>query len=386
MFDFQPNETQEMIRETAKQFASRVLEPRAAALDRDGGFPSESLTEAAELGLLGINVSEEYGGVQAGAVAYSLAVTELARACAATTVALCVSNMVAEVVEHFGTSEQRSEHVEKLTSGEYVVGGFALSEAGAGSDPRGMKTRAQKTDKGWVLNGSKLWITSGTHAGLFVVWARTGGTEERPGISAFLVRGDTPGLIRGKPEHKMGQHGSTTTALDFEDCEIPEEALLSELDRGFPIAMMALDGGRIGIGSLALGVASAAADYAAKYSTERQQFGRPISAFQAIQWMVANNHTELDAARLMVLRAAWLKDQKQPFSREASMAKLFASERGFGVCNRALQILGGYGYTQEFPVERYLRDIRVTSIYEGTSEIQRVVISRDIARRFAEAG
>src|SRR5690606_11044033 len=231
--------------------------------------------EAAELGLLGINVDEELGGVEAGAVAYSLAVTELARACASTTVALCVSNMVAEVVAHFGNSDQRSEHVPKLTSGEYVVGGFALSEAGAGSDPRGMKTRAQKSDKGWVLSGSKHWITSCTDAGLFVVWARTGGTEARPGISAFLVRGDTPGLIRGKPEHKMGQHGSTTTALDFENCELPEGALLSELDRGFPIAMMALDGGRVGIGSLALGVASVACDYAAKYSTERVQFGAP---------------------------------------------------------------------------------------------------------------
>lgn len=383
MFDFQPNETQEMIRDTARQFAARVLEPRAAKLDQEGGFPLESLQEAAELGLLGINVGEAYGGVQAGAVAYSLAVTELARACAATTVAMCVSNMVAEVVEHFGNSDQRTEHVNKLTSGEHIVGGFALSEAGAGSDPRGMKTKARKTDKGWVLNGSKLWITSGTHAGLFVVWARTGGTDERPGISCFLVPGDTPGLIRGKAEHKLGQHGSTTTALDFEDCEVPDGALLSELDRGFPIAMMALDGGRIGIGSLALGVALAASDYASKYSTERQQFGRPISKFQAIQWMIADNYTALDAARLMVLRAAWLKDQKQPFSREASMAKLYASEKGFWACNRALQILGGYGYTQEFPVERYLRDIRVTSIYEGTSEIQRVVISRDIARRFA---
>jgi alkylation response protein AidB-like acyl-CoA dehydrogenase len=382
MFDFAPTEMQEMIRDTARQFAQRVLEPRAVKLDQEGGFPSESLSEAADLGLLGINVSEEYGGVEAGAVSYSLAITELAKACAATTVAMCVSNMVAEVVEHFGNADQRSEHLPKLTSGDYVVGGFALSEAGAGSDPRGMKTKAEKTDKGWVINGSKLWITSGTHAKLFVVWARTGGTPEKPAISCFLVNGDAPGVTRGAPEHKLGQHGSTTTALDFDNVEVPDEALLGELGRGFPIAMMALDGGRIGIGSLALGVGLAANQYAANYATEREQFGRPISKFQAIQWMIADNATELEAARLLVLRAAWLKDQKQPFSREASMAKLWASEKSFTACNRALQVLGGYGYTQEFPIERYLRDVRVTSIYEGTSEIQRIVISRDIARRF----
>jgi alkylation response protein AidB-like acyl-CoA dehydrogenase len=383
VFDFEPTEIQEMIRDTARQFAARVLEPKAAKLDHEGGFPSESLAEAAELGLLGIGVGEEYGGVEAGAVAYSLAITELAKVCASTTVAMCVSNMVAEVVEHFGNSDQRSEHVPKLTSGEYVVGGFALSEAGAGSDPRGMTTKAEKTDKGWVINGSKLWITSGTHAKLFVVWARTGGTLERPGISAFLVNGDAPGVTRGVPEEKMGQHGSTTTALDFTDVELDESALLGEVDAGFPIAMMALDGGRIGIGSLALGVGLAATEYATRYATERQQFGRPISKFQAIQWMLADNVTELDAARLLVLRAAWLKEQKQAFSREASMAKLYASEHAFSACNRALQVLGGYGYTREYPIERHLRDVRVTSIYEGTSEIQRVVISRDIARRFA---
>ena len=229
MFDFAPNEMQEMIRDTARGFAERVLAPRAVKLDQEGGFPSESLAQAAELGLLGINVGEDYGGVQAGALSYSLAVTELAKACAATTVAMCVSNMVAEVVEHFGNADQRSEHLPKLTSGEYIVGGFALSESGAGSEPRGMTTKAEKTDKGWVLNGSKLWITSGTHAKLFVVWARTGGTPERPAISAFLVNGDAPGVTRGAPEHKLGQHGSTTTALDFDNVEYLSSAALGKL-------------------------------------------------------------------------------------------------------------------------------------------------------------
>jgi alkylation response protein AidB-like acyl-CoA dehydrogenase len=381
--DFELDETQTMIRDTARQFAERVLAPRAAALDHAGTFPRESVAEAAELGLLGINVPVEFGGVEAGALAYSLAVTELARACAATTVTLCVSNMVAEVIGAFGTREQREEHVPKLCSGEYVVGGFALSETAAGSDPGGMTTRARKTDRGWVIDGSKLWITSGTHAGLFVVWARTSDKPGPRGISTFLVPGDAPGLTRGKPEEKLGQHGSTTTALEFEGVEVPDEALLGEIDRGFPVAMMALDGGRIGIASLALGVGLAASEFAARYAIDRKQFGQSIADFQAIQWMIADNATELDAARMLVLRAAWLKQQGKLFTREASMAKLFASERAFWACNRALQMLGGNGYTRDFPIERYLRDVRVTSIYEGTSEIQRIVIGRDVVRQFS---
>lgn len=381
--DFTPSETQDMIRSTARQFAGRVLEPNAVRLDREHRFPRESLAEAAELSLLGINVPAEYGGVEAGAVAYSLAITELARACAATTVAVCVSNMVAEVICAFGNADQRSEHVPKLCSGEYVVGGFALSESGAGSDPGGMTTRARKTDRGWVLDGSKLWITSGTDAGLFVVWARTTDAPGTRGISCFLVRGDTPGLVRGKPEEKLGQRGSPTTALEFEGVEVGDEALLGETERGFPIAMMALDGGRIGIASLALGVGLAANEFANRYAIDRKQFGQSITSFQAIQWMMADSHVELEAARLLILRAAWLKEQHRQFSREAAMAKVWASERAFAACNRALQMLGGYGYTQDFPVERYLRDVRVTMIYEGTSEVQRVVIGRDVVRQFS---
>jgi alkylation response protein AidB-like acyl-CoA dehydrogenase len=381
--DFTPSETQVLIRNTARQFAERVLEPSAVRLDREHSFPRETLAEAAELGLLGINVSADYGGVEAGAVAYSLAVTELARACAATTVAICVSNMVAEVICAFGNEDQRSEHVTKLCSGEYVVGGFALSESGAGSDPGGMTTRARKTDKGWVIDGSKLWITSGTDAGLFVVWARTSDAPGARGVSCFLVRGDAPGLTAGKPEEKLGQRGSPTTALEFEGVEVGDDALLGELERGFPVAMMALDGGRVGIASLALGVGLAASEFGNRYALERKQFGQSITNFQAIQWMIADNATELEAARLLTLRAAWLKQSGKPFTREASMAKLWASERAFAACNRALQMLGGYGYTQDFPVERYLRDVRVTMIYEGTSEIQRVVIGRDVVRSFS---
>ncbi|MBL9102112.1 MAG: acyl-CoA dehydrogenase family protein [Myxococcales bacterium] len=372
-----------MIVESARQFAARVLAPRAAGLDREGGFPRESLREAAELGLLGINVPEALGGVEAGAVAYALAVIELGRVCASTTVAMTVSNMVAEVVTKFGTPAQREQHVPRLCSGEYAVGGFALSEAGAGSDPAGMRTRARRTDRGWLLSGQKLWITSGTDAGLFVVWARTNDNPGSGGISAFLVRGDAPGLVRGKPEHKMGQHGSTTTPLDFNDVELDDDALLGDEGKGFRVAMMALDGGRIGIAALALGCGLAATDYAAGYAQERRQFGQPIAGFQAIQWMLADSATELDAARLLVLRAAWLKEQGRGFTTEASMAKLMASERAYAACDRAIQVLGGYGYSQEFPVERYLRDVRVTRIFEGTSEIQRIVLSREVMRRFA---
>lgn len=383
MFDLQPNETQEMIQETARQFAERSLAPRALQADREHAFPSASLKEAAELGLLGVNLPEELGGVEAGVVSYSLAVTELAKGCAGTTVAICVSNMVGEVIAAFGTPDQRTEHVPKLVAGEYVVGGFALSEPGAGSDPGGMTTRAKKTDKGWVLNGSKLWITSGTHSKLFVVWARTNQSPGTAGLSAFLVDGDAPGVSRGKAEEKMGQHASTTTALEFSDVEVPDEALLGEEGKGFRIAMMALDGGRVGIASLALGLGLKANEVARDYALERKQFGEPIARFQAIQWMLADSATELDAARLLTLRAAWLKERQKPFTREASMAKLYSSEKSCAACDRAIQVLGGYGYATEYEVERYYRDARVTRIYEGTSEVQRIVIGRNVIRRFA---
>ena len=388
MFDLSLDDAQQMVVDTARRFAARVLAPRAAQLDVEGGFPRDSLAEAAKLGLLGINVPEALGGVEAGAVAYALAVVELARACASTTVAMTVSNMVAEVITKFGTPAQREQHVPALCSGEYVVGGFALSEAGAGSDPAAMRTRAHRTERGWLLSGQKLWITSGSDAGLFVVWARTddpAASKGTAGITAFLVRGDAPGLVRGKPEHKLGQHGSTTTPLEFNEVLLGDDALLGEEGRGFRVAMMALDGGRIGIASLALGCGLAATDFAADYALQRSQFGQAIAGYQAIQWMLADSATELDAARLLVLRAAWLKEQGKGHTTEAAMAKLMASERAHAACDRAIQILGGYGYVRDFPVERYLRDVRVTRIFEGTSEIQRIILSREVMRRFARA-
>jgi alkylation response protein AidB-like acyl-CoA dehydrogenase len=382
MLDFQPSDAQAAVQVQARRFAQEVLEPRAAVLDREGGFPHDNIAQAAAAGLLGVNIPEALGGRGAGVVAYSLAVTETARACAATTVAICVSNMVAEVVTHFGTEDQRTGYVPRLCRGELVVGAFALSEPGAGSDPGAMRTKATRTDRGWVIEGSKLWITSGSDAGLFVVWARTSAAPGTRGISTFLVPGDVPGLVRGKPEHKLGLCGSTTTAIDFEGCEVGPEALLGEEGRGFPVAMMALDGGRVGIASQALGIGLAAIETATRIAAADEA----LASEQWVQWALADSATELDAARLLTLRAAWRKEEGRPFSREASIAKVFTSERAFAACNRAVEVLGAAGCDEALPVERGLRDVRVAMIYEGTSEVQRIVISRDVMRRFGGGG
>jgi alkylation response protein AidB-like acyl-CoA dehydrogenase len=375
--DFQLDETQEMVRETARRIGREILAPRAKDLDHSHAFPAEQVKALAEAGLLGVNVPAEYGGAEAGVVAYSLAISEVAGACASTSVTMGVTNMVGELICHFGTEAQKSAHVPKLTSGAYPAGAFALSEPQAGSDAGGLKTRAERRGDRWVLNGAKQWITSGDVAGVMVVWARTGGPGPK-GISAFLVEGGTPGLVAGPPEKKMGQRGSPTVGLTFEDCEIPEDALLGREGEGFKIAMMALDGGRIGIASQAVGIAQAALDAAVAYAAEREAFGSPIGKFQAIQWKIADMATEIEAARLLALQAAALKEAGRPFTQQASMAKLFASEMAVRACLEAVQIHGGYGYVDEFPVERYLRDVRVTTIYEGTSEIQRLVIARNL--------
>jgi alkylation response protein AidB-like acyl-CoA dehydrogenase len=373
--DLDLTESQTLVLGTARSFAERVIKPVAAELDREERFPADILKGLAELGMMGVNVPASLGGAEAGAVAYALAMMEVARACASTAVTMAVTNMVAEVITKFGTEEQRARYVPKLTSGEYVAGAFALSEPEAGSDPGSMLTTAERTDSGWTLRGQKQWITSGSHAGVFVVWARTGGPGTK-GISAFLVEGGTPGLRPGKHEDKLGLRASNTVPLAFDDCKVPEGALLAREGEGFKIAMMALDGGRIGIASQAVGIATAALEEATDYAKERKQFGKSISEFQAIQWMLADSKTELDASRLLTLRAAQRKEAGVPFSREAAMAKLFASEAANRICNRAVQIHGGYGYVRDFAAERHLRDVRVTTIYEGTSEIQRMVIAR----------
>ena len=372
-------ETQELIVRTTREFVERAIRPVAGDLDREERFPFEILKGLASLGLMGVNLPDALGGAEAGAVAYALAMMEVARGCASTAVTMAVNNMVGEVIVRFGTEDQRRRFVPRLTSGEYAAGAFALSEPEAGSDPGGMRTTAEASEGGWVLQGQKQWITSGAHAGVIIVWARTGASGTK-GISAFLVEGGTPGLKVGKHEDKLGLRASNTVPLSFEECRIPKDALLGAQDGGFKIAMMALDGGRIGIASQAIGIATAALEEATHYAKERKQFGKSIGEFQAIQWMLADSSTELEAARLLTLRAAQMKEAGHPFSREAAMAKLFASEACNRIVNRCFQVHGGYGYVRDFPVERHLRDARVTTIYEGTSEIQRTVIARTALR------
>ncbi|ROR01466.1 acyl-CoA dehydrogenase family protein [Desulfosoma caldarium] len=381
--NFELTEEQKIIQDTAAKFAKNELEPVAAELDRtkNRDILKRNLKKLAELGFMGLNVDPEYGGTGAGVVAFSLAMTELGRACAATTVTASVTNMVAEVIQATGTEEQKRRYIPPLCSGEYAAGSFALSEPGAGSDPAGIRTSAVKDGNHWVINGTKLWITSAEYAGVFVVWAVT--DKEAPkgkGITCFLVEPGTPGFTIGKDEKKLGQHGSSTNELLFEDCRVPESAVLGRVNDGFRIAVSELAGGRIGIGSMALGIGLAAMDFASNYAKERIQFGVPIAKHQAIQWMIADNYTRLEAARLLLLRAAYLKENKRPYTKEASMGKLYATEAANKACYDAVQILGGYGYTQDFPLERYYRDVRVTTIYEGTSEIQRLIIARELLK------
>jgi len=375
-------ESQKEIRELAARFARDRILPCARDRDREERFPVELLREMAALGLMGINVPAEYGGASAGAVAYALAMMEVSAACASTSVAMAVTNMCAELICNFGSSAQKRKYVTRLVSGEALAGAFALSEPHCGSDAAALTTRATRRGRAWVLDGSKQWITSGAYAGVLVVWARSGGTGSR-GISAFIVEGGAPGMRVGKREDKLGLRSSNTVALTFEDCEIPEENLLGQEGEGFKLAMAALDGGRIGIASQACGVAEAALQASIAYAKDRSAFGKPIGEFQAIRWFLANVETDLAAARLLTLRAASQKQRGQPFTRQASMAKLFASEMAYRACDRAVQIHGGYGYIDEFPVERYLRDARVQTLYEGTSEIQRLVIAREVLKESA---
>ncbi|MDB4076996.1 acyl-CoA dehydrogenase family protein [Porticoccaceae bacterium] len=377
----QLSEEQQFIQDTARRFATDELAPIAEKLDVGEGreLLLANLQKLADLGFMGLNINGDYGGTEAGSVAFSVALTELGRACASTAVTVSVTNMVGEVIQACGTEQQKQNHLPKLCSGEYPAGGFCLTESVAGSDPAGMKTRAIKQGDSWVLNGTKLYITSAEYAGLFVVWAVTDAEAAKgKGITCFLVEANNPGLSIGKAEHKMGQKGSSTNEVLFTDCRIPADAVLGTENQGFKIAVGELAGGRIGVGSFALGIGLAAMDYARQYITERQQFGQPISNFQGLQWMLADRYTELEAARLLLMQAASRKEQGLSFSKEASMAKVFSSEKANAACYTALQLLGGNGYSAEYPLERWSRDARITSIYEGTSEIQRIIIAREL--------
>lgn len=376
-------EEQQMIQATAQQFAVDILAPGAATLDEHEGRDSllANLKQLAELGFMGLNVDTKYGGTEAGVIAFSTAITELARGCAATAVTVSVTNMVAEVIQAVGNEEQKTNYLPRICSGEYPAAGFCLTEAGAGSDPAAMRTTAARDGDEWVLNGSKIYITSAEYAGCFVVWAVTDTDKPKgKGISCFIVENGLEGIDIGKAEDKMGQRGSATNVVTFTNCRVPATALMGDEGQGYRVAVGELAGGRIGIGSLALGVGLAALDYARDYLGEREQFGKKIGTFQGLQWMLADRYTEMEAARLLLMQAAWNKQQGLAFGTSASMAKLFASEKANEACYSALQIMGGAGYIREYPLERMARDVRITTIYEGTSEIQRVIISRDLLK------
>jgi butyryl-CoA dehydrogenase len=379
-FNFTPE--QMMVRDMAREFTEKNIIPVASRFDREKHFPYENLKKMAALGLMGMNIPAEFGGAEVGAVASSLAITEIAKGCASHAVTTSVTNMVAEVIHEFGREEVRRRHVPRLCSGDYPAGAFAITEPHTGSDAANIRTTAVRRGDRYVLNGTKTLITSGEAAGVTVTWAVTDPQAPKgEGISAFVVEKGTAGFIAGKAEDKLGHRASMTNELIFEDCNVPEEYLLGKEGEGFKIAMMELDGGRIGIGSLAVGVGLAAIDFARHYVKEREAFGKTLSSFEAIQWMIADSYTELEAAQLLVLRAAFMKENRQPFTKEASMAKLFATEAARNSAVRSVQMLGGYGYTQDYPVERYLRDAIGTTLYEGTSEVQRIVIAREVLNR-----
>ncbi|MEC9465503.1 MAG: acyl-CoA dehydrogenase family protein [Myxococcota bacterium] len=374
---FQLNELQEQVRTRASALAADMIAPRASDFERDHDIPREVIEALGSAGMLGVNIETEYGGLGAGVVSYAAAMREIAKADGSVAVTMAVTNMVGEVLQAYGTKEQRERHIPELTSGRYFGGAFALSEPGAGSDAGGMTTRAVRDGDDWVINGEKLWITTGDRAGVVVVWARTGGPGPK-GISCFLVDGDAAGMTSGKPEEKMGLRGSHTVSLSLEDVRVPASAMLGDEGEGFSIAMMALDGGRIGIASQAVGLGMRALDEALKAALHAPAGSLGGDEQQANQFTLADMATELDAAWLLALRAASMKESGGLFSRQAAMAKVYASEAANRAVRNSAQVLGGEGMLNSPVVTRLFRDARVTQIYEGTSEIQRVVISRSL--------
>jgi len=382
--DFELSAEQREIQALAREFAEREIEPHASDWDRDHTFPRDVFARLAELGLMGTCVPEEYGGAGTDFLSYTLVLEELSRADAGVGVTVAVhTSAVTLPILRFGTDEQRSRFVPALARGEHL-GAFALTEAEAGSDAASLRTRAQPDGDGWVITGNKQWITNGRYAGTFLLFARTDGAHPGArGISAFILDGDQVDVTRD--EEKLGLNSSITNDISVVDARVGRDRLLHEEGKGFRVAMQTLDGGRIGIAAQAVGIAQAAYEVALEYARERRTFGKPIGEHQAIQQKLADMSMEIDAARLLVHRAAWLKDRGEPVSEAGAKAKLFASEMARRQTAEAIQILGGYGYTKEFPVERYYRDAKITEIYEGTSEIQRIVIARAILKLQAAA-
>ncbi|HUJ58645.1 MAG TPA: acyl-CoA dehydrogenase [Kofleriaceae bacterium] len=378
--NFTLSEEQLAVQTTAREFAQHEVLPKAAAIDREHRHPAELVARMAELGFLGMAVPEPYGGAGLDHVSYALAVEEIARACASTAVIMSVNNsLVCDPLLRFASEAQKATWLAPLASGK-LLGCFALSEPEAGSDAAAQRTTATRDGDGWVLQGTKNWITNGPVADVCVLFAMNDRAAGHRGISAFIVPMHHPGVRTGQPDDKLGIRGSKSSQIFLDDARLPGDALLGEVGGGFRVAMSTLDGGRIGIAAQAVGIARAALEDALGYAQQRRAFGKPIAQHQSIQFKLADMATEIDAARLLVLRAAWLKDCHQPFGKEASMAKLYASDVANRAAREAIQIFGGNGYVTEFPVERHFRDAKITEIYEGTSEIQRLVIAGYLAK------
>ena len=379
-FGYFLNEEHLMLQETIRNFAEKEIKPLAAKVDEESYFPLENFKKLGEMGFLGIQTPEEYGGSGTDALSYVIAVEEISKACGSTGLSYAAHvSLGTSPFYLFGNEEQKKKYLPKLATGQWI-GAWALTEPGAGSDAAGQRTVAVLDGDHYVLNGAKTFITNALYADSFIIMAMIDKEKGNRGISAFAVDKGTAGFRLGKTENKMGMKGSPTSQLIFEDCRVPKSAILGKEGEGFIQALKTLDGGRISIGALALGIAQAAFEDALKYSTQREQFNSSISSFQSIQNYLATMATEIHAARLMLYHCAWLKNNKIPYSKESAMAKLFASEVSSKVTNLAIQIHGGYGYIKEFPVERYLRDAKLTEIGEGTSEIQKLVIARNLLK------
>ena len=373
--DFNLSEQQRMIRDMARDFAQKSIAPVAAELDHTERFPAEIVKQMGELGFMGMNVAEAWGGAGLDTICYVLAMEEVNKACASCGVIMSVNNsLVCWPLETYGTDAQKERFLKPLAQGA-LLGAYCLSEPGAGTDAAAQATTAKRDGDDWILNGMKNFITNGAHADILIVFAQTDPALRHKGICAFIVEATAEGFSVVRKEEKMGIRASDTAQLAFDNVRIPDDQRLGEVGRGFKVAMSTLDGGRIGIAAQALGVSAAAYEAALAYSKQREQFGQPICNFQAIQWKIADMATRLDAARLLTYRAAHAKDQGGRYGEEAAMAKLFASEASHVITNEAVQIFGGNGYSKEYPVERHFRDAKITEIYEGTSEIQRMVIA-----------
>ncbi len=376
--DFRPSEEQELLRASVREFAEAEMRPHVMEWDESQHFPMDLLPKLADLGLMGIQFAEQYGGSAMSAVDYCICIEELARVCPAIALSVAAHNgLCMSHINMFGDETQKSKYLPRLVRGE-VLGAWGLTESGAGSDAAGMKTAAVRDGAGWILNGSKNFITHGTIGGVMVVVAVTDRAKGHRGISAFVVEHGTPGMSAGKKENKLGMRASDTSEVIFQDCRIGAEQRLGEEGQGFIDTLQVLDAGRIGIAALSVGLAQGAYEAALRYAKQRRQFGQPIAAFQAIQWKLADNATRIEAARLLTYRAAYLKDRGQRLTRESAMAKLFASEIAVKAADDCVQIHGGYGFVKDYPAEKYFRDVKLLTIGEGTSEIQRLVIARQL--------